>query len=113
MNQTQQTPSFSVVLLGHELKYEVECILKLFIPATKFQFYYEDRMPLSAPQPFAAVQVRQGRTHTWFYAAVRWKDGKLSAAVCGLPVSCQKKRKPAVNIFAVSCCFVSYSRQPA
>ena len=77
MNQTQQTPSFSVVLLGHELKYEVECILKLFIPATKFQFYYEDRMPLSAPQPFAAVQVRQGRTHTWFYAAVRWKDGKL------------------------------------
>ena len=77
MNQTQQTPSFSVVLLGHELKYEVECILKLFIPATKFQFYYEDRTPLSAPQPFAAVQVRQGRTHTWFYAAVRWKDGKL------------------------------------
>ena len=113
MNQTQQTPSFSVVLLGHELKYEVECILKLFIPATKFQFYYEDRTPLSAPQPFAAVQVRQDAHIPGFMLLYDGKMASFSAAVCGLPVSCQKKRKPAVNIFAVSCCFVSYNRQPA
>ena len=43
MKETTQTnlPTFPVELYGHSLKYEIECMLKIFLPATKFVFSYE------------------------------------------------------------------------
>ncbi len=32
---------FPIALYGHTLKYEIECICKLFLPVTKFQFHYD------------------------------------------------------------------------
>lgn len=61
---------FPVFLIGHGLKYETECILKAFVPVVRFQFYYDDLTLLLSSSRYAAVQIRQGRKHTYFYCAV-------------------------------------------
>lgn len=70
MNELPIEQQFAVILYGHTLKYESECILKLFIPATRFQFFYDDISPLNNCQRTAFLQLRQGKEHTWFYCAV-------------------------------------------
>ncbi len=70
MNENIKDTSFPVFLIGHSLKYETECILKAFVPAVRFQFYYDDLSLLIDSSRYAAVQLRQGRKNTYFYCAV-------------------------------------------
>ncbi len=70
MSEKMKEKSFPVFLYGHGLKYEIECILKVFIPAVKFCFYYDDLTELPGSESYAAVQLRQGKSHTYFYCAV-------------------------------------------
>lgn len=75
MSDKMKVQSFPVFLHGHGLKYEIECILKVFVPAVRFQFYFDDISLLPECSTYAAVQLRQGREHTYFYCAVSL-DGK-------------------------------------
>ena len=79
MKETTQTnlPTFPVELYGHSLKYEIECMLKIFLPATKFVFSYETASLLRS-----AEQGETGKTiHMVF----------LRAAVSGkIPPLCSK-----------------------
>lgn len=77
MNENIKAQSFPVFLLGHGLKYEIECILKAFVPVVRFQFYYDDLTLLSGSSRYAAVQLRQGREHTYFYCAVSLGEKRL------------------------------------
>lgn len=77
MNENIKELSFPVFLLGHGLKYETECILKAFVPVVRFQFYYDDLSLLSDSCRYAAVQMRQGRKHTYFYCAVSLQEKRL------------------------------------
>ncbi|MGN1404471.1 MAG: coproporphyrinogen dehydrogenase HemZ, partial [Ruminococcus sp.] len=40
-NQTAAPKPFPIALSGHTLKYEIECICKIFLPVTKFAFIYD------------------------------------------------------------------------
>lgn len=40
-NQTAAPKPFPIALCGHTLKYEIECICKIFLPVTKFAFFYD------------------------------------------------------------------------
>lgn len=81
--QIQEQP-FRVVLYGHTLKYEIECILKVFIPATKFAFYYEDTAPLQSCERAAFLQLKQGKQFTWFFCTV-WHQGERKRCAVKLP----------------------------
>ncbi|MBQ8514152.1 MAG: coproporphyrinogen dehydrogenase HemZ [Ruminococcus sp.] len=70
MSERTKPQSFPVFLHGHGLKYEIECILKAFVPAVRFQFYYDDLSLLKESVRFAAIQLRPGRACTYFYCAV-------------------------------------------
>lgn len=39
--ETNLTKPFPVVFSGHTLKYEIECICKIFLPIRKFTFLYD------------------------------------------------------------------------
>lgn len=77
MKENIKSQSFPVFLMGHGLKYEIECILKAFVPAQRFQFYYDDISLISESSRYAAVQIRQGREHTFFYCAVSLDEKRL------------------------------------
>ena len=64
MKETTQTnlPTFPVELYGHSLKYEIECMLKIFLPATKFVFSYETASPLRSAEQGAFLQLKTGKT---------------------------------------------------
>ena len=75
---------FPVVLYGHALKYEIECILKIFIPATKFAFSYEDTALFCGAEQGACLQLKQGRQDTWFFCMLRYQ-GKNRRCCARLP----------------------------
>lgn len=77
MKEKINPQSFPVFLLGHGLKYETECILKAFVPAVRFQFCYDDISLMPESSRYAAVQIRQGRVHTYFYCAVSLGEKRL------------------------------------
>lgn len=77
MNDNIKERLFPVFLIGHELKYETECILKAFIPAVRFKFYYDDLSLFHDSYRYAAVQLRQGREYTYFYCAVSLGEKRL------------------------------------
>ncbi|MGN0630003.1 MAG: coproporphyrinogen dehydrogenase HemZ, partial [Ruminococcus sp.] len=79
MKENIKVQPFPVFLMGHGLKYEIECILKAFVPAQRFQFYYDDISMLDESSRYAAVQIRQGREHTYFYCAVSLGEKRLRA----------------------------------
>lgn len=80
MSEKINVQSFPVFLMGHGLKYETECILKAFVPVVRFQFYYDDISLLPESSDYAAVQIRQGREHTFFYCAVSLGGKRLRTA---------------------------------
>lgn len=77
MKENIKVQPFSVFLMGHGLKYEIECILKAFVPAQRFQFYYDDISMFDESSRYAAVQIRQGREYTYFYCAVSLGEKRL------------------------------------
>ncbi len=89
---TIQQP-FPVFLHGHGLKYEIECILKIFVPAVRFQFYYDDLSLLRESGRFAAIQIRQGRKHTYFYCAVSLGGERLRLTRCEEKLSPQENKQ--------------------
>ncbi len=80
MNEVKNVQPFPVFLHGHGLKYEIECMLKVFVPAVRFQFYFDDLTLLPQSTRFAAVQMRQGKSHTYFYGAVSLGEKRLRLA---------------------------------
>ena len=77
MKENIKVQPFPVFLMGHGLKYEIECILKAFVPAQRFQFYYDDISLFDESSRYAAVQIRQGREYTYFYCAVSLGEKRL------------------------------------
>ena len=86
MKETTQTnlPTFPVELYGHSLKYEIECMLKIFLPATKFVFSYETASLLRSAEQGAFLQLKQGKQFTWFFCVLRYQ-GKYRRCAAKLP----------------------------
>lgn len=58
---------FPVCLCGHTLKYETECICKIFLPLTKFTFFYDtSALPPEAPEGAVLVLTQSGDGQTRF-----------------------------------------------
>lgn len=62
---------FPIVLCGHALKYEIECICKIFLPMRKFAFFYEtDQLPAGETEG-AVLTLRQSENgSTQFFVRV-------------------------------------------
>lgn len=100
MNENIKELSFPVFLLGHGLKYETECILKAFVPVVRFQFYYDDISLLPDSCRYAAVQLRQGREHTYFYCAVSLGEKRLRLMKCTERLYPDKNKKECETIIS-------------
>ncbi len=94
MKETTQTnlPTFPVELYGHSLKYEIECMLKIFLPATKFVFSYETASLLRSAEQGAFLQLKQGKQFTWFFCVLRYQ-GKYRRCAAKLPKCTPEENK--------------------
>lgn len=71
---------FPVALCGHTLKYEIECICKLFIPATKFAFLYEtDKLPEDAHEGAVLILSHGSDSQTQFCVDVKYGGQEKTA----------------------------------
>ena len=91
MKETTQTnlPTFPVELYGHSLKYEIECMLKLFLPATKFVFSYETASLLRSAGCIFAAETGKTVHMVFLHAAV---SGKIPP-LCSKAAKVQAGRK--------------------
>jgi len=64
---------------GNDYKYELEGVMKLFIPATLFNIVYEDRIP--AGDDFAFVRKKQFDNYALLYVICSY-NGKRARKVC-------------------------------
>lgn len=73
-----EKPTFPVYLQGHTLKYEIECVLKLFLPMTKFTFFYDKNdMPSDEDGASLSLVTQDGQSH--FEVCLRL-DGETTEA---------------------------------
>lgn len=68
---------YSILLIGHTLKYEVECICKIFMPVRKFVFYYEKEMFPKDVSEFAVLEMIQLENQTQFKVIVTYQGRTL------------------------------------
>ncbi len=64
---------------GNDFKYELEGVMKLFIPATLFNIVYEDRIP--DDEEFAFVRMKRFDNYALLYVICRY-GGKKAHKVC-------------------------------
>lgn len=58
----------TIIFNNNNYKYEIEAVVKLFIPATKFNFLYEER---NADDDIIMTQVKVCKTYTYLFSYVR------------------------------------------
>lgn len=61
----------TLVFKGHSYKYEIESVVKLFIPATNFNFNYDGKVPSG---DYIFTELRRGEVNTTLIANVRIGD---------------------------------------
>ena len=65
--ETNLTKPFPVVFSGHTLKYEIECICKIFLPIRKFTFLYDTaQLPEDAEEGAVLTLEQQGSQSRFF-----------------------------------------------
>lgn len=71
---------FPVALCGHTLKYEIECICKIFIPATRFSFLYDtDTLPAGADAGAVLTLSQTAEGQTRFFVCVCYRGQEKTA----------------------------------
>lgn len=68
-----------LVFSGNEYKYEIEGVMKLFIPATLFDIVYEDKIPHN--DDFAFVRMKQFDNYALLYVICSYNGKKAKKAV--------------------------------
>ena len=77
IEETKTPKPFPIVFSGHTLKYEIECICKIFLPIRKFTFSYDaTELPADAEEG-AVLTLEQLESSTRFYVQVRYLGQKL------------------------------------
>ena len=77
IEETKTPKPFPIVFSGHTLKYEIECICKIFLPIRKFTFSYDTtELPADAEEG-AVLTLKQLESSTRFYVQVRYLGQKL------------------------------------
>ncbi len=72
---------FPIALCGHTLKYEIECICKIFMPATRFSFSYDtDKLPEGAEEGAVLTFSQAENGQVWFSVFVKLRGQEQSAA---------------------------------
>lgn len=106
MKETTQTnlPTFPVELYGHSLKYEIECMLKIFLPATKFVFSYETASLLRSAEQGAFLQLKPGKTNLHGFSACCGIRENTAAVQQSCRSAHRKKTNRSVNISSAGCC---------
>ena len=61
----------TILFSNHTIKYEVESTVKLFIPAMRFNFVYDER---NCDGDMVMTRVKKGKSFTYLYAYVRIGD---------------------------------------
>lgn len=69
---------FPIALCGHTLKYEIECICKIFLPTTKFTFFYETtELPEGADEGAVLTLEQLAGEQTCFFVRVQYRGQKV------------------------------------
>lgn len=63
----------TIIFKNHKFKYEIEATVKLFIPATSFEFVYDEKC---SDSEVVFTEIRRGKSYNLFLVYVR-KDGKV------------------------------------
>lgn len=72
---------FPVALFGHTLKYEIECILKLFLPATRFAFLYDTQSLPESSSEGAVLSLSETKDHSSVFSVCILVNGQQRNAV--------------------------------
>lgn len=81
-NQIETNPKapFPIAFSGHALKYEIECIFKIFLPIRKFAFLYDlTALPEDAEEG-AVVTLEQQGSQNRFFVRVQYQGQQLEQA---------------------------------
>lgn len=70
--ETNLTKPFPVALSGHMLKYEIECICKIFLPIRKFSFFYETAQLPETEEEGAVLTLEQQGEQSRFFVQVQY-----------------------------------------
>ena len=77
--ETNLIKPFPVAFSGHTLKYEIECICKIFLPMRKFTFLY-DTTQLPAGAEEGAVLILEQLGEQFMQLEPLWGTGTVSGA---------------------------------
>lgn len=72
---------YPVLLVGHTLKYEIECILKIFMPMQKFAFYYDKAAISETTHELAVLTLIQQADQTLFSVFVSYRGKQQQKTV--------------------------------
>lgn len=70
--ETNLTKPFPVVFSGHTLKYEIECICKIFLPIRKFTFLYDTAQLPEDAEEGAVLTLEQQGSQSRFFVRVQY-----------------------------------------
>lgn len=77
-HQTIPPKPFPIALCGHTLKYEIECICKIFLPVRKFSFLYDTpTLPEEATEGAVLLLEQLENSRTRFFVQVRYCEQTL------------------------------------
>ncbi len=99
--------TFPIVLAGHSLKYEIECIAKIFLPCQSFQFLFPDAdadNPLPAGEVGIFCRLTQSSDATLFYVQTTLhQNGETLLDVRTIPpcdpTNSRKEKKRCESVF--------------
>ncbi len=90
----KEKPTFPVCLDGHTLKYEIECICKIFLPMTRFSFLYDTAaLPVDAAEG-AVLTLEQLENGLSRFSVMVRLNGQTEAETADFPVCDPKAEKP-------------------
>ncbi|MFR6495587.1 MAG: hypothetical protein ACLUOF_03535 [Ruminococcus sp.] len=83
--ETNLTKPFPVVFSGHTLKYEIECICKIFLPIRKFTFLYDTaQLPEDAEEGAVLTLEQQGSQSRFLSGCSTWERRWSRSSFSGL-----------------------------
>ena len=107
--ETNLTKPFPVVFSGHTLKYEIECICKIFLPIRKFTFLYDTAQLPEDAEEGAVLTLEQQGSQSRFFVRVQYLGKTLEQEQFSRPVR-RKQTSSCANTGSVPCCSGCWNR---
>mgnify|MGYP000848765422 CR=1 FL=1 len=106
--ETNLIKPFPVAFSGHTLKYEIECICKIFLPMRKFTFLYDTTQLPAGAEEGAVLILEQLGEQSRFWVQVQYR-GQVMEQEQQFPVL-RKRKNSFANTGSVPCCSGCWKR---